>query len=606
MRTTQLAPLFALALSAGLALGPGCSESTTGPVAGTPDATAAPDAGGEDAGAPDLGTAADAGPGADAALLPLPPIGTGTTPVLPAAGEAEHLRFTTAPSCARCHSNVDGTSAMRDPAGRPVAPFDLWQGSMMANASRDPIYRAGLSIELASNPGLTEVLEAKCLGCHAPMGTRAEPSLGLAELYAGGDAAQLGLDGVSCTTCHRIVDEGLGEERTFGGRFELDPGNRIYGPHAQPFARPMLNDSGFIPVEGAWLRDSGLCGTCHTLFTDTVDASGAPTGDRLPEQVPLLEWRNSSFPAAGQSCQSCHLPTTDEDGQPIETRIARTPNGGEFPPTVPRSPYGRHLLVGGNTLGPRLLREFADELRPRASAAALEATEAAARHQLESRTAGLSLDLARDGESLTATVRIDNATGHKLPTGHPIRRMWLRLRLERGDGTVVFRSGEVDAYGRLLGPDGLVIAADRVGGPIEPHRDTLEPGDGPQIYESFMADADGRPTTLLLRGARYAKDNRLLPSGWRADHPDAPATLPVGTDGDADFEGGRDTVRYRLPAPSAEGPYTVEVALLYQTVSGRWYAEMAEWDTPEVRAFRRYFEARPRPPETIDRARVRE
>jgi len=35
-------------------------------------------------------------------------------------------------SWARCHSNVPLATAMRDVEGRKVAPFDLWQGTLMA------------------------------------------------------------------------------------------------------------------------------------------------------------------------------------------------------------------------------------------------------------------------------------------------------------------------------------------------------------------------------------------------------------------------------------------------------------------------------------------
>ena len=49
-------------------------------------------------------------------------------------------------------------------------------------------------------------------------------------------------------------------------------------------------------------------------------------------------------------------------GAMIATRIARRPAGDDFPPIDDRSPYHRHVLVGGNTWVPAMIRDFADEL----------------------------------------------------------------------------------------------------------------------------------------------------------------------------------------------------------------------------------------------------
>ena len=72
-------------------------------------------------------------------------------------------------SCARCHSNAPNAEAMRDADGVGIAPFDLWQSTMMANAARDPLWRAVVSAEVAAAPGRREEIERTCLGCHSPM-----------------------------------------------------------------------------------------------------------------------------------------------------------------------------------------------------------------------------------------------------------------------------------------------------------------------------------------------------------------------------------------------------------------------------------------------------
>ncbi|MCU0486331.1 MAG: hypothetical protein MUC85_09520 [Anaerolineales bacterium] len=66
-----------------------------------------------------------------------------------------------------------------------------------------------------------------------------------------------------------------------------------------------------------------------------------------------------------------------------------------------------------------------------------------------------------------------------------------------------------------------------------------------QTYESIMLNSDGEVTTVLLRAAAYAKDNRLLPQGFDlvAATPD---TLSFGaTVQDGDFTAGGDWPLHR-------------------------------------------------------------
>ena len=117
-----------------------------------------------------------------------------------------------------------------------------------------------------------------------------------------------------------------------------------------------------------------------------------------------------------------------------------------------------------------------------------------------------------------------------------------------------------------------------------------------------MQDEAGQVTFLLLRAEGYLKDNRLLPLGWDARHPDAAATAPQGTTGDADFLGGSDRVEYQVTAPAANGPFTVEATLLYQPVSARYAAELLSYRTPAVEALRAYWGNADRRPETVAEA----
>jgi len=521
----------------------------------------------------------------------------------------------TAAVCATCHSAAPEATAMRDSTGASIAPYDLWRSTMMANAARDPLWRAVVSAEIAATPSRQREIEETCLRCHSPLAERSgledhDTGSFLHLLDCKGEKAELALDGVSCTICHGIRPDNLGTPESFSAGFELDEQRRLFGPHDTPFINPMRMHSGFTPARGDHITESRLCGSCHTLETHAFTPDGERDESPFLEQSPYLEWRNSVWedesdtpgPMA-RSCQDCHVPTRDAAGVPNETRIARNPMGRDFPPVKERSPFGRHLFVGGNTLILSILRDHREELRVDAPAAAFDATIAAARDQLQHRTATLALaDATREDGRLRFALDVQNLTGHKLPTGHPTRRAWLRVVIRDAGGNAVFASGQPDDQGRVLGPDGAPLASELPGGPVPPHRDVITAADQVATYEAIMADASGSPTFTLLRGARWYVDDRLLPAGWTADHPEAVRTAPIGVEGDASFRGGADRVRFDLDLAGQTGELTIEAALLYQSLSARWAAELLQVDTPEVKRFARMYAAADRAPEVLAEA----
>lgn len=493
--------------------------------------------------------------------------------------------FATAGVCADCHANLDGSDTMRDADGRAIAPYDLWAATTMASSSRNPYWWAALAAEQAAQPEHAAEIEAECMTCHAPA-LVAEARLtggtvSLDDLLGIDDTAVMGLDGVTCTVCHQVEDDGLGEERTFSGQYPIAGNATIYGPYPDPFSHPMEMHSGYTPVEGDHVRDPGLCATCHTLTTRALDEAGTPTGEHLQEQSPFLEWRNSDAGRAGVTCQDCHVPQTDEEGDPISTVIAHNPHGGEFGQVDARSPYGRHVFVGGNAFTLRILRDNRSALQPYASEAAFDANLARTAAFLAG-AARLGLGAAtRDGTGVELPITVENLTGHKLPTGYPSRRLWLRVVATDASGAVVFESGTPDARGRILGADGAVRPEEEAGGPVYAHAQRVEASGDVAVWQVVMADAEDRPTFRLLSAGHYLVDDRLLPAGWDPATAAATGIAPAGVDGDADFVAGGDTVRYRLPASAAR----VEVELLYQSASPRHLAELYTVDDPRVRAF---------------------
>lgn len=529
---------------------------------------------------------------------------------LPAPRAVSTERFAGVIVCDRCHTA--GADAMRDGRGRDISPVAEMRVSMMGLAARDPYYLAALAREIAANPGAKAQIEATCLPCHAPVGAaEARGALTLADVIAGaGDAAALAREGVGCAGCHALDPDGLGEERTLS-RPALREDRIAFGSLAEPLAEAMLVMARTRPERGAHVSQSRLCASCHTVLVRRLDARGAPVGDEIAEQATYLEWRNSAFqdeaqPAGARAttCQGCHMPATEDElgrGAPIATAFSTRP-----PDAPVREHYRRHTLRGGNAYLLERLAANAAWLDAGATAEELAGAAAATREFL-GRAARLEIAGGRDALAVTVV----NETGHKLPTGYPSRRMWLHVVAVDDRGKAVFESGRFDPRAGTL----LDRAGRRLDGPdaILPHRTAIDAGaparggdqvdaansaaDLPIVWEAVPVDPRGKRTHLLLGTAGFAKDNRILPAGWRADHPDAARTRAIGVEGDPDFAPGRDTVTFRLPASAR----TVHAQLLYQPIPPETIESYAPGDGPEAARFRR-ITAEPPAPHLLARA----
>jgi hypothetical protein len=448
------------------------------------------------------------------------------------------------------------------------------------------------------HPDYQAVIEDKCATCHMPMArftaAASDKEARVLEdgfLDAENERHTLAMDGVSCTLCHQISEAGLGQPDSFSGGFVIDTdlpaGERLtFGPYAvgKNLVRVMQSASGFIPVQGQHIMQAELCATCHTLYTPYVDATGQIAGE-FPEQIPYLEWTHSDYQQT-QACQDCHMPAAQG-----AARISTT--GGP-----PRSPFAQHVFVGGNAYMLEVLRTFGEEWGVTASSEQFEAKKGHTVDQLQNRTATLAIEEVEFSRSqLMATVTIQSLVGHKFPTGFPSRRAWLHLTVQDADGGVVFESGAANSDGSIVGNDNDADPAR-----YEPHYQVIDSPDQVQIYESIMRDSEGGVTTALLRGAGYLKDNRLLPSGF--DKGTALEDIAVRGQAmeDADFFGGGDRVPYAIELGNAEGPFTVTVELLYQSVGYRWAENLRRHKASETDRFLGYYEAVPNLPVVVARA----
>ena len=492
------------------------------------------------------------------------------------------VAFKTAASCIACH-NAEVTAG----GGGSIAAD--WRGSIMAHSSRDPYWQAAVRRETIDHPRAAAEVEDECAACHMPMSRADAAARGrrgqvFAHLPPTGRTAALdGLahDGVSCTMCHQISAQQLGTSESFNAGFVVEGHKermppRIFGPFQIDSGRTavMQSASGFRPTEAAHLRQSEMCATCHTLYTNARDASGRVIA-RFPEQVPYLEWRHSVFPSEQATCQTCHMPVV-RDATPISSVLAN-----------PRQGIARHVFRGGNFFMLRMLDRFRDDLGVTSPPADIERAAAATIEQLQQFSATVSVDravLARNRLDIEVTVR--NLTGHKLPTGYPSRRIWLEMTIRDARGLEIFHSGALSSAGEIVGNDN-----DRDALRYEPHYAEIDQSDQVQIYESVMLDSAGAVTTGLLRGVRYGKDNRLLPRGFDKSTAHADIAVAGAAASDADFGGGADRIRYSVDTGSSAGPFRIEATLHFQPISFRWARNLAPYAAPETRRFVAYYES---------------
>ncbi|HUX06780.1 MAG TPA: hypothetical protein VMX35_05645 [Acidobacteriota bacterium] len=522
---------------------------------------------------------------------------TGASSTLPDPSSAPLVSFVTddfagSGICAVCHS------LLKDTAGNDVSNDSHWRSTMMANSAKDPLWLAKVSSEIARNPQLESVIEGKCATCHMPMAsTQARADGGAVGILAEGfrNAAhplhKAAMDGVSCTLCHQINKKGLGKERSFSGGYVIDtktskPNKVINGPFKQPFQNLMQSFTGFLPVYGKQTLRSELCATCHTLFTPYVNAEGEVLGD-FPEQTPYLEWEHSKYSARGdgrRTCQQCHMP--EADGPVI---ISNRPQGmGMGGVLKPREPFAQHHFVGGNAFMLGLMKANADKLWLTAQSQHLDATITRTMNQIQSRAVNLSVAEAGlvDG-ILTIRLKLETLTGHKFPTGFPSRRAWIEFTVKDGGGKEIFRSGKSRKNGKINGND-----ADRKASTFEPHYDVITSPGQVQIYEAIMENSDGAVTYTLLRGAGYAKDNRLLPAGFDKAKAGDEIAVHGNAENDGDFTGGSDTLTYRVDVSGHSGPFDITANLLYQSVSYRFVKDLRSDRTAEIKAFTSYYDKR--------------
>lgn len=480
--------------------------------------------------------------------------------------------------CALCHGTAGGgpnPTANQDANGKDVSPVADWKATMMANSAKDPFWRAKVSHEVLVNPGLQQDIESTCTRCHAPNGFfnaihNGQPHYSIADL----ELDTLGQDGVSCTSCHSMLPDGLGD--VFSAGMTYDTNKTIYGPYTSPFTNPMVNQIGFTPTEGTHINEAGMCGACHTLITHPVDLGGNPLGTHFVEQAIYHEWENSTYASTSPTtCQDCHIPQITDN-----VVIADRP-----PWLGARTPFGKHFLVGGNAFMLNLLKDNIDTLGLSANTTEFDTVINRTIRQLQHQTLDITLnEVQRTNDTAYYEMTLTNKAGHKFPAGYPSRRAYIDFAVMNNLGDTIFHSGKADHQYRLLEEDTT----------YEMHYNIINAEDQVQIYEMVMGDVNNDVTTVLERAAVHLKDNRIPPAGFTSTHNNYDTVKVHGTAAnDLNFnkdgltEGtGKDSIFYHIYLNGYSGPLTVTAKVYYQPVPPKWTDEMFTFSSTEIDLFK--------------------
>lgn len=439
-------------------------------------------------------------------------------------------------------------------------------------------------------------------------------------------------------------------ENSITGNLHLGAANELAGPFEDKDVSPyaMEHALGFKPKHNPYIKSSQLCGTCHVVNLPIVDraASAEEAGGQLVaaeqnakfkafhhhvEQSTYLEWLNSEFeneinPANpnAKTCQDCHMARgyhDDERGlhiDPIVTRMAAIQDN-TYPAAenlaerealevrVRSTGYARHNFRGLNVFLLEMFNQFDDVLGVRKFDFMTGSTEdiplAVADFGRQARTgvATVAVEARVSGDELVAKVDVHNQTGHRFPSGVGFRRAFLEFVVtekpaaEGGEGRVIWSSGRTNELGMIVDENGEPLPSEFFGDndsshpqAFQPHHDVITSPRQVQIYETLLRNAGGRLTTSFVHGSDVAKDNRLLPRGWKKDGPGPAlhgeflrATYPdAATQEDPRYAdgSGSDEVTYRVKLPRGVDPERVSVAatLYYQAIPPYFLRQLFE------------------------------
>ena len=410
-------------------------------------------------------------------------------------------RFPSATTCANCHPDH----------------YREWSVSPHAYAQMSPVFNAMHGTVLKLTNGTNGDF---CIRCHTPVGM----NLGEPEFMSNMDRHPTSREGVTCIVCHRI-NKSYGK---LSGRLAIVEGDLfepVYGPQGNAELQRVL-DSGEYRVNTErgragraihtraekffQLSTSGLCATCHDV--------NLVNGFRLEEA--FSEFKTAPAAKNGQSCQDCHMGTEPGVASGYATAPAAVVGGK---PTMPRKRTD-HMFIGPdysvvhpgifphNTKASELatIREWLTF--DHEAGWGTDAFEDAVQEEFEFPERWKSADdrydardILTENEALLAEadrarkkilqagyqfgemvvekasekglafrIEVRNATdGHGVPTGFDAERLvWVQTTVTDREGTVVYRSGDLDPNGDVRDSHSLYVHNGEL--PLDKHLFSLQ------------------------------------------------------------------------------------------------------------------------------------
>ncbi len=506
-------------------------------------------------------------------------------------------------NCVLCHGGFD---EVEPPLNVEGEPFRNWAGSMMAQASRDPVFYAALTVANQD----AEFGGDLCLRCHASaawLGGRSVPTDGSAFDQL------VDFEGVSCHFCHRMVNpqfvqdespkedlpilealqmQGLLPAQPGTARYVVDPDDVRRGPFDPdqlPFNPhpPIFGNEQPPIILSPFHTKSDICATCHDvsnpMFTRAKDGSYVPNMldaphptmdkfDMFPLERTFSEWQQSQFANGGvvipdgrfggnlpddtplESCQDCHMPDQQSHG-------CRVPGFNEYD-NMPQ-----HAFNGGNTWVLRAIRTidadndgFPDY--PDFETGLTDEIVDAAQTRVADMLHGASdMELTVQGDELN--VRVVNFAGHKLPTGYAEgHRMWVNVKFFDEAEQLIQEHGAYDFQTAILNTGDTKVYEARFG------------------LDETMAALTGLPageSRHFVLNNTILFDNRIPPIGFTNAAFELIQADPVGYT----YEDGQywDDTQFPLP----KGAVQAVVTLYYQTTSKEYIEFLLNENTTDDR-----------------------
>jgi len=492
-----------------------------------------------------------------------------------------------AQNCSNCHKGFS-------PPDWDNLPFSTWEGSMMANATRDPLFWAALDVANNDVPGVGDF----CIRCHTNRGwyrgNSAKKTNGSIDPFGAtgcqlqgtveaSDNGQNDYSGVTCHFCHRQEEQGPQNQplMTNNANAWLDDqacANGGTGPCRKgPYNYP---DGTYTGPPHEWehsvfIQTGQFCGSCHNVsspdtgtgFAKTlIDTDGTDTGLAMPIERTYDEWLNSRFgdlifrdslgemlvtddvPALvkTESCQQCHMDNSSD----VAARACTIRDQGSR-----QDDLRTHQFAGGNAWMPAVLKSAYGAALGRE--AGFDRTILYALDMLQNRSALVQaqVDSVSNGTA-QVSVKVTNLTGHKLPTGYPEgRRMWLHVEARDANNTVIWESGAYNPATAELTHDAQLKVYETLQGIWNGSQCVTEEPSGRKLFHFVLNNC-------------VAKDNRIPPLGFVPGIETKPVGITYPTNPQHPGElVNWDITQYNIPVSGAALPVTVTASLNYQTAS---------------------------------------